>query len=786
MIGQTLGHYRILEKLGEGGMGVVYKAEDTNLGREVALKFLTAEISGDAQAIERFLREARSASALSHPNICTIFEVGEHAGQPYIAMELLEGESLQQMIRTRGLSTAEVLRIAAQVADALDAAHAKGIVHRDIKPGNIHVDARGQTKVLDFGLAKRVAAGPDAELTASAPETRSVSGTPCYMAPEQLRGQAVDTRTDIHALGVVLYEMATGQRPFRDELAANLIDSILNQTPAPPRALNPRIPAELERIILKCLEKDPENRYQSAREIGVDLRRLTAPATLSMAMQPVKPRRTMWVALAGVGVVLALVALFAFNVGGMRDRMSGGAAPNIRSLAVLPLENLSRNPDEEYFADGMTESLTAELSHISALKVISRTSVMQYKGARIALPEIAKKLNVDAVVEGSVMREGDQVKIAVQLIRASSDTHVWAQSYVREMRGILALQSEVARAIASEIRIAVTPAEARRLESAREVDPEAHSFTLKGNYLINQENTSKEGLEKSIEFFLDAMKKDPGYAPAYVGIATAYNALAGVGYLPRLTAAPQIKASVARALELDPAFGEAYAVRADLKFFGEWDWSGAEADFQRALELSPNSAYAHNQYAFFLTNMKRHEEALAHSSRALELDPLSAVIGVNRAGYFVNARQFDQAIEQCKKVLTLYPDHVFASWTLAVALTEKKEYDQAIAIFLARKVPTAATNWSLAYTYGLAGRKKEALKIIDYLLKKRKQQYIWPSIIAIPYAGLGDKDKAFEWLEKGVQEHDFWIAQMQVEPRFDTLRKDPRFEDLLRRINFPK
>jgi serine/threonine-protein kinase len=311
-------------------------------------------------------------------------------------------------------------------------------------------------------------------------------------------------------------------------------------------------------------------------------------------------------------------------------------------------------------------------------------------------------------------------------------------------------------------------------------------LTLKGNYLINQENTSKEGLEKSIEYFQEALQKDPGYAPAYVGIATAYNALAGVGYLPRLQAEPQINAAIAKSLELDSTLGEAYAVRADGKFFSEWDWAGAEADFQRALQLSPNSAYAHNEYAFFLTNMKRHEEALAHSARALELDPLSAVIGVNRAGYLVNAGQFDQAIEQCKKVLALYPDHIFASWMLAVTLTEKKEYDQAIAIFLARKVPTAATNWSLGYTYGLAGRKKEAQAVIDYLVQKSKRQYIWPCIIAVPYIGLGDKDKALEWLEKGFQEHDYWIAQLQVDRRFNPLRNDPRFQDLLRRMNFPK
>jgi eukaryotic-like serine/threonine-protein kinase len=786
MIGQTLGHYRILEKLGEGGMGVVYRAEDTKLGRMVALKFLPAEISGNPQAIGRLLQEARAASALNHPNICTIFEVNEIDGQPFIAMEFLDGESLQQMLHARPLTTEEVLRIGAQVADALDAAHAKGVVHRDIKPGNIHVDGRGQTKVLDFGLAKRVDALEEAELTADAQATRTVAGTPSYMAPEQLRGRPVDARADHHALGAVLYEMVTRQRPFRDEVSANLIDSILNQAPAPPRALAPRVPAELERIILKCLEKDPENRYQTSREIAVDLRRLAAPSASSVAVPVEKSRGWKWAVVTGGAVVLLLAALFGFNVGGVRERMFGGGTSNIRSLAVLPLENLSRNPEEDYFADGMTESLTAELSHISALKVISRTSVMQYKGARTSLPEIAKKLNVDAVIEGSVMREGNQVKITVQLIQAPTDTHLWAQSYVREMRGILALQSEVAQAIAREIRVAVTPAEAKRFESTRAVDPEAHALTLKGNYLINQENTSKEGLEKSIEYFQEALKKDPGFAPAYVGIATAYNALAGVGYLPRLAAAPQINAAIAKSLELDPTLGEAYTDRADGKFLGEWDWAGAEADYRRALELSPNSAYAHNEYAFFLTNMKRHEEALSHSARALELDPLSAVIGVNRASYLVNAGQFDQAVEQCKKVLALYPDHIFASWMLAVTLTEKKEYDQAIAVFLARKVPTAATNWSLGYTYGLAGRKKEAQAVIDYLVQKSKRQYIWPCIIAVPYAGLGDKNKAFEWLEKGFQEHDYWIAQLQVDRRFDSLRGDPRFQDLLRRMNFPK
>jgi TolB-like protein/Tfp pilus assembly protein PilF len=449
------------------------------------------------------------------------------------------------------------------------------------------------------------------------------------------------------------------------------------------------------------------------------------------------------------------------------------------------LENLSGDPEQEFFADGMTEALIAELSKIRALKVISRTSVMQYKGVKKRLPQIARELKVDGVVEGSVLREGERVRITVQLIHADSDAHLWAESYTREVRGVLALQGDVARAIAREIRVAVTPDEESRLSKSASVNPEAHTLTLQGRHLINQQNTSAEALQRSIQLFQEALKRDAGYAPAYVGLAEAQLTLSGVGYLPMLTGAPLARAAAQRAIDLDPSLGEAYAARAMARYNGEWDWAGAEEDFRRAIALSPGSAFVHDQYAGLLVALKRFEEAMGLGQRALELDPLSSAVGVHVAQYRLYAGQLAQAEHECTRVLTFNPEDIYAKWLLGVTLSEHKKYDEAIAVFLSRKVPSADTNWSLAYTYGVSGRKQEARRILDYLLRRSRERYVWPSIIAFTYIGLGEKDKAFEWLERGYGERDWWLLWLQVEPRYDPIRSDRRFPDLLQRMKFP-
>jgi TolB-like protein/tRNA A-37 threonylcarbamoyl transferase component Bud32/predicted Zn-dependent protease len=779
MIGESVAHYRVLEKIGAGGMGVVYKAEDTKLHRTVALKFLPDDLAGDAHARERFLREARAASALNHPNICTIYEVNEHGGKPFIAMEYLEGATLRERIQQRSLTCEEALRIGAQIADALEAAHARGIVHRDVKPGNVFVGPQGQVKVLDFGLAKTIRSESGEDFTASLAETRAIAGTPAYMAPEQLRGDPVDPRADLYAMGVTLYEMVAGKPPFQAELITRLTDDILHREPRAPRAINAECPPELERIILKCLSKNPDDRLATARELAAELRRVHAPPVADRAASNA---RWYW---AVAGVLAAGLVLWQAVIGIHSRWLGGRESPRIESIAVLPLENMSRDPQQEYFADGMTEALIAELSKIRALKVISRTSVMQYKGVKKPLPEIARELKVDGVVEGSVLREGDEVRITVQLIRADSDSHLWAESYTRELRNVLALQGEVARAIAREIRVAVTPEEESRLARTGAVDPEAHALVLQGNHLINQENTSREALERCGELFQQALTKDPAYAPAFVGLSNAQISLAGVGYRPMLTAAPLAKAAAERAIELDPNLGEAYAARALARYHGEWDWAGAEQDFRRAEELSPGSAFVANQYAMFLAAMGRLEEALAYSKRGVDLDPLNPAARVYRAQFLFYARRYEEAAEECRQLLTLKPGDVFGQWMLAVILSEQKKYDEAIALFLGRKVASPETNWSLGYTYGRAGRRKDAQRVIDFLLKREQERYVWPGIIAITYIGIGDNEKAFLWLEKSYRERDWWLLWLLGDPRFDPVRNDPRFHDLVKRMKFP-
>jgi TolB-like protein/Flp pilus assembly protein TadD len=788
MIGQTLGHYRLVEEIGVGGMGEVYRARDESLDRDVAVKVLRQGALVDDTARRRLRKEARALSKLSHPNIEFLFEFNSEGPVEFLAVEYVAGISLSERLTQEPLPEKEIVRLGVQLADGLAAAHGRGVVHCDLKPDNLRITPEGRLKIIDFGIAKLLrptgrARGRETT-TASTGGDQAAVGTLPYMAPEQLRAEATDGRTDIYAAGVVLYEAVTGRRPFRGEATPALIDEILHQPPVSPRALNSKASPELERIILKCLQKEPENRYQSAQELEVDLRQLAVPGTAAQ-VRPVGRVRVSRLAAAIAIFVVALVAMLVrLNVGGWWERLQGKAnVGRIESLAVLPLENLSKDPEQDYFADGMTEELITDLSKISALKVISRTSVMQYRGAKKPLPQIAKELNVDAIIEGSVLRAEGRVRITANLVEAATDRQLWAQSYDRDLKDVLALQSEVARAIVEEIQIKLSPQERNRLLTVRAVKPDAYEAYLKGRYFWNKRD--REGVMKGLEYFQRAVELDPTYALAYAGMADSYVIL-GINYwLSPREAFPKAGAAARKAVESDDTIAEAHTSLAQTKEL-EWDWIGAEAEYKKALALNPGYATAHQWYSAFLDVMGRHEEAIKEARRAQELDPVSPIISLHAAQTLYFARRYQEARRALERTLELSPDFYLPRFYLGLVYLQGRQFEKSIAELKAAATLSRGddeTMATLGYAYAASGRRRDSQQILNELKEQSRRRYVSASFIALVCVGLGENGEAFEWLEEAYKQRDSALPSIRMDPMFDPVRSDPRFDDLLRRMS---
>lgn len=788
MIGRTFAHYRVIEKIGAGGMGEIYRAHDEQLDRDVAVKILPSGALTDETARLRFRKEALALAKLNHPNIETVHDFSTSDGVDYLVIELIPGITLAQKLKAGPLQEREILRLGTQLTEGVSAAHEQNVTHRDLKPSNLMIMPDGRLKILDFGLARflRPAADPDATRTLTS--AHALIGTLPYMAPEQLLGDQTGASADIYAIGAVLYEMATARRPFDAEPSTALMNDILNVPPTPPRQLNPSLSGKLEEIILKCLEKETENRYQSAKELGVDLRRLATSATKSVPLERPPAKRTLIgpALLAGVLFVLLAAVLIA-AIPGWRNFLSGRGHLRIESLAVLPLENYSHDPDQDYFADGMTDELITRLAQIGALRVISRTSVMRYKATHKSLPEIAQELHVDAVVEGSVERSGDRVQIRAKLIEAPIERNLWAKSYSGDLHDILALQSSVAQAIAREIEVKVSPDEHTRLARSRPVDPDAYQLYLKGRLLWRKFTAAD--ISKSVEFYRQAIEKDPTYAPAYAGLASSFAlGSTGGGAKAPQEAIAKSKQAAAKALELDESLGEAHFSLALVRMLYDWDWPGADREFRRAIELNPNDAEAHHFYSHYFIALGRIEDSLAQSERALELDPLSSDLMWHMGLHYFYARQYDQALLNLKRASEVAPNSSQLFMAMGMTHEAKEMFPESIADFKKVRELAPATPFGLAdlaHVYAISGHKAEARKIMDELNGIAKQRYVSSLYAAIIYTGLGEKEKAFQSLQKALEEHSVGLSTLKMDPRFDPLRSDPRFAELLRGMNLP-
>jgi serine/threonine protein kinase/tetratricopeptide (TPR) repeat protein len=826
--GTRLGRYEIHAPLGAGGMGEVYLALDTELDRTVAIKILPENVASDQQRLQRFIQEAKAASALNHPHILTIHEIGIAGASRFIATEFIEGETLRQHVNS-GMKLTEILEITIQATSALSAAHAAGIIHRDIKPENIMVRRDGYIKLLDFGLAKLTE--PLGSITNTEAPTKAmvntgagtVMGTANYMSPEQAKGTKVDARTDLWSLGVVLYEMVTGHAPFGGETPTETISLILQKEPAPLTRYRSEVPAELERIVSKTLAKNREERYQTARDLLIDLRNLKRKLEVDAEIDRTAPPERFGVPPSGgwlggaptsppeggtpnarassaeyivtgikqhkLAVVIAVLVLVIGAVGLGAYLHARNTEVAIESIAVLPFQNRSTETDTEYLSDGLAESLIYRLSQLPNLKVSPTSSVFRYKGKEVDAIKVGQDLGVNAVLSGRIVQRGDSLTISAELVDVRYNKLLWGEQYDRKMSDLLQTQREIAREIVEKLKLKVS-GEEKGLAKHYTESNEAYQLYMKGRFHWNKR--TEEGMQKSLDYFQQAIEKDPNFALAYAGLADSYDLLGAPdagGSMPPNEAMPKAKAAALKAMEIDEKLAEPHVSLAHVKYYYDRDWAAAEREFKRAIELNPNYPQAHHWYAIFLVWSGRPDEGLAEIRRAQEMDPLSLPINMTLGWLLSDAGQVDQGIEQLRKTLEMDPNFMIAHHRLGLAYERKGMYEQAIAEFrqvfnLSGGRPTGTV--SLAQAYALAGRREEAKKNLDELLELSKQRYVSPGSIALIYAALGDKDQAFAWLETAYKDHDLILVRLKADSRYDSLRSDPRFVDLVRRVGLPQ